>query len=144
MVWPYFAHKMARMKLVLLASILPAYNDNLRKITKDTVIFMSFFLRKIPGKINLTVSTAREKIKFLEHVILSVKIDFEPIKRGRIEIYLTSPMSTTVNMLHRRPYDNFETKLEWSFMSLYHWEEDPNGNWTVEFKVSERQKPGSI
>ena len=55
-------------------------------------------------------------------------------------IDLISPSNTSVEILPNRPYDNFETKLRWSFMSLYHWGENPNGNWIVEFRIEGMQE----
>ena len=54
-------------------------------------------------------------------------------KRGDISANLTSPMGSTSTLLFNRPYDIVTTVgySNWSFLSVLHWGENPNGQWTV-------------
>ncbi|XP_019860828.1 PREDICTED: proprotein convertase subtilisin/kexin type 4-like isoform X2 [Amphimedon queenslandica] len=54
-------------------------------------------------------------------------------KRGDISANLTSPMDSTSTLLFNRPYDIVTTVgySNWSFLSVLHWGENPNGQWTV-------------
>ena len=54
------------------------------------------------------------------------------VKRGDIQVHLTSPSGTKVTLLFYRPYDIVtEGYIGWGFRSVLHWGEDPSGNWTV-------------
>ena len=66
------------------------------------------------------------------------------IKRGNIQIELTSPDSTTSVLLPYRNYD-FVNEVgydNWPFMSVHHWGENPVGTWTL--KVSFKSSSGSV
>ena len=54
-------------------------------------------------------------------------------KRGDISANLTSPMGSTSTLLFNRPYDIVTTVgySNWPFLSVLHWGENPNGQWTV-------------
>ena len=55
------------------------------------------------------------------------------LRRGDIQIELTSPDSTTSILLPYRKYDfvNEEGYDNWPFMSVHHWGENPVGRWTL-------------
>lgn len=72
-------------------------------------------------------------IQYLEHVIvhMSVKVANNGI-RGDIEIKLLSPSGTTSTLLGQRPNDGSASGyIEWPFMSVMFWGEDPAGNWSL-------------
>ena len=54
-------------------------------------------------------------------------------KRGDISVTLTSPQGSTSTLLFNRPYDIVTTEgyLNWPFLSVLHWGENPNGQWTI-------------
>ena len=54
-------------------------------------------------------------------------------KRGDISVTLTSPQGSTSTLLFNRPYDivTIEGYLNWPFLSVLHWGENPNGEWTI-------------
>ena len=54
-------------------------------------------------------------------------------KRGDINVTLTSPQGSTSTLLFNRPYDIVTTEgyLNWPFLSVLHWGENPNGQWTI-------------
>ena len=91
----------------------------------------------------MTVSNCKDKVNFLEHAILYVSFDFQPIERGRITINLISSAGTAVNILPGRKFDLDETKLQWSFMTLHQWEENPSGDWKVVFNITGQKEPGN-
>ncbi|CAB3387502.1 Hypothetical predicted protein [Cloeon dipterum] len=81
----------------------------------------------------LSFSTAKCKqtVNFLEHVEFKASIE-HPV-RGQLEIFLTSPAGTRVQLLGRRPEDTSNLGFyNWSFMSVHTWAENPAGEWTVQ------------
>lgn len=66
----------------------------------------------------------------LEHVELSIKI--KTGYRGNTEIFLTSPSGTRSVMLQRRDRDDSEDGINFTFMTVHNWGEDPAGQWTLE------------
>ena len=54
-------------------------------------------------------------------------------KRGDISVTLTSPQGSTSTLLFNRPYDivTIEGYFNWPFLSVLHWGENPNGQWTI-------------
>ena len=54
-------------------------------------------------------------------------------KRGDLEVTITSPSNTVSTLLFKRPYDIVTTEgyLDWPFLSVLHWGENPNGQWTI-------------
>ncbi|RZB94428.1 neuroendocrine convertase 1-like, partial [Asbolus verrucosus] len=73
--------------------------------------------------------TANE-VQYLEHVELRTTIDY-PI-RGVLEVYLTSPSGSKVQMLATRKLDKSKKGFNgWTFMSVMTWGESAEGQWTV-------------
>lgn len=63
-----------------------------------------------------------------EHV--SVKTTLHHGTRGQLDIDLVSPAGTTSKLIpaHNDPNSHY---IDWTFMSLFHWGENPNGQWKV-------------
>ena len=78
---------------------------------------------------------------YLEHVVtkLSVAVpdnDFH-LTRGNLQIELTSPSETLSVLLQPRPYDNEPGEyVDWPFMSVMFWGENPTGQWTLNITTS--------
>ena len=54
-------------------------------------------------------------------------------KRGDFRIYLQSPAGTRATLLDARPQDYSSSGyMDWPFMSVHSWGEDPRGTWTLE------------
>ena len=54
-------------------------------------------------------------------------------KRGDFRIYLQSPSGTRATLLDARPQDYSSSGyMDWPFMSVHSWGEDPRGTWTLE------------
>ncbi|KAL3883396.1 hypothetical protein ACJMK2_029664, partial [Sinanodonta woodiana] len=70
------------------------------------------------------------RISSLEHVQAHVKI--EAGIRGEIELYLTSPSGTKAQLLPRRDNDISDTGIDFVFMSVHTWGENPRGTWKLE------------
>jgi proprotein convertase subtilisin/kexin type 1 len=69
-------------------------------------------------------------IRYLEHVQLLVTIEYS--QRGALHLNLTSPMQTRTMLLSERTGDfSKEGFVNWSFMSVHTWGEDPNGVWSI-------------
>lgn len=77
---------------------------------------------------NFPVSTSNFRA---EHVTVTASI--QHASRGQIQIELVSPSGTTSPLItvHGDTNDHYSN---WTFMSLFHWGENPNGNWIVRVK----------
>lgn len=69
-------------------------------------------------------------IRFLEHVQLYVTIEYS--RRGDLHINMSSPMGTNTMLLSERKGDHAkEGFINWPFMSVHTWGEDPTGVWKI-------------
>ena len=68
-------------------------------------------------------------ISHLEHVELHVNMSHP--YRGDITIRLTSPHGTMSQILKPRKKDASEDGLDFTFMTVHKWGEDPRGSWTL-------------
>lgn len=69
-------------------------------------------------------------IRYLEHVQLFVTIEYS--RRGDLHINMTSPMGTNTMLLSERKGDTSkEGFINWPFMSVHTWGEDPAGEWKI-------------
>ncbi|XP_059607513.1 neuroendocrine convertase 1-like [Phlebotomus argentipes] len=70
------------------------------------------------------------RIAYLEHV--EVQMDLEYSERGVLEIFLTSPRGTEIQLLTRRRRDKSKDGFRpWTFMSVATWSENPTGLWKL-------------
>ncbi|XP_076180239.1 neuroendocrine convertase 1 [Ptiloglossa arizonensis] len=75
-------------------------------------------------------STGNE-ITFLEHVEIEVTLEYN--LRGALQMHLTAPSGTRVQILKPRKLDNSAAGFEkWKFMSVASWGEDPRGEWILD------------
>ncbi|KAF9564566.1 pheromone processing endoprotease [Mortierella alpina] len=66
----------------------------------------------------------------LEHITVTVNIEHE--RRGDVEVILRSPKNVESKLGVRRRFDTATTGfVDWTFMTVKHWEEDPIGDWTL-------------
>ncbi|XP_045208278.2 neuroendocrine convertase 2-like [Mercenaria mercenaria] len=68
-------------------------------------------------------------IKYLEHV--QVHVSFQAVWREYIELHLVSPQCTDSRILRQRRADFYTSRVDWTFMTVFNWGEDPTGNWTI-------------
>lgn len=73
---------------------------------------------------------AAHSITHLEHVQLGVKASSG--KRGHVEIFLESPSGTRSKLLARRSNDDNNEDIDFTFMTVHSWMENPMGEWTIE------------
>ncbi|KAK3925028.1 Neuroendocrine convertase 1, partial [Frankliniella fusca] len=72
-----------------------------------------------------------QAVNFLEHVEVVANVEY-PV-RGALEMYLTSPAGTKVQILSPRQRDLSDQGFEdWHFMSVLTWGERPHGVWMLE------------
>jgi furin len=69
-------------------------------------------------------------IDHLEHVQVHVRLEHE--RRGDIKLVLVSPAGTRSSLLSRRPFDDSADGIDFTFMTVHHWGENPDGRWTLE------------
>ncbi|KAK5650610.1 hypothetical protein RI129_001639 [Pyrocoelia pectoralis] len=70
------------------------------------------------------------EVVYLEHVEVETTINYTI--RGVLEIFLTSPAGTSVQILNTRKYDTSSKGFQdWTFMSVTTWGELSQGVWTV-------------
>ncbi|PBC28818.1 Neuroendocrine convertase [Apis cerana cerana] len=74
---------------------------------------------------------AENEITFLEHVEIEVSLEYSV--RGSLQIHLTAPSGTKVEILKPRKLDDSTAGFEkWKFMSVASWGEDPRGSWILD------------
>lgn len=89
--------------------------------------------RSIPFKsyVELSLEVHCDKVKYLEHV--QAKINLTTNRRGDIHIYLISPAGTRATLVAERAMDNSRAGfVNWPFMSVHSWGENPDGKWKLE------------
>ncbi|ELU12894.1 hypothetical protein CAPTEDRAFT_52595, partial [Capitella teleta] len=72
------------------------------------------------------------RVTHLEHVQVQVKVKHP--RRGDITMTLTSPSGTESTILKPRPLDNSAEGIDFTFLTVHHWAEDPSGEWTLAVK----------
>ncbi|XP_051916018.1 furin (paired basic amino acid cleaving enzyme) b [Hippocampus zosterae] len=72
-------------------------------------------------------------VSSLEHV--QARLTLLHNQRGKLAIHLISPLGTRSTLLFPRPND-FSTEgfNDWAFMTTHSWDEDPQGEWTLEIE----------
>ncbi|KAF9333607.1 pheromone processing endoprotease [Podila minutissima] len=66
----------------------------------------------------------------LEHVTVTVNIEHQ--RRGDVEVVLISPNKVESQIGARRRWDTSTLGfVNWTFMTVKHWDENPAGNWTL-------------
>jgi len=86
--------------------------------------------RPIPSEVSVTFASC--EIKFLEHVQVKVNLDFT--RRGDLYLELEAPSGTKSPLTNRRHLDNFtgfKNLTNWVIATLFHWGENPEGQWKV-------------
>ncbi|XP_017340495.1 furin (paired basic amino acid cleaving enzyme) b [Ictalurus punctatus] len=74
-----------------------------------------------------------EFVSSLEHVQARLTLSYT--HRGNLAIHLFSPLGTRSTLLAPRPQDNSpEGFNDWAFMTTHAWDEDPQGEWTLEIE----------
>ncbi|OAD61081.1 Neuroendocrine convertase 1 [Eufriesea mexicana] len=89
--------------------------------------------------------SAENEITFLEHVEIEVSLEYS--LRGALQIHLTAPSGTKVQLLKPRKFDDSPVGFEkWKFMSVASWGEDPRGSWFLDIldEIGPRENNGTI
>ncbi|XP_023262476.1 furin [Seriola lalandi dorsalis] len=74
-----------------------------------------------------------EYVNSLEHV--QARLTLTHNQRGKLAIHLISPLGTRSTLLFPRPNDfSSEGFNDWAFMTTHSWDEDPQGEWTLEIE----------
>ena len=70
-------------------------------------------------------------IRYLEHVQANITVYYS--RRGDLQLHLISPSGTHSTILPRRKLDDDERSgfVNWPFMSVFYWGEDPRGLWEL-------------
>lgn len=69
-------------------------------------------------------------INYLEHVQVVISLQYQP--RGNLHIILISPSGTASSVLLPRPFDSVESSIvNWPFLSVHFWGENPIGHWKL-------------
>jgi subtilisin-like proprotein convertase family protein len=61
-----------------------------------------------------------------------VHVKLEHKRRGDLSIVLTSPAGTKSRLLSPRPLDDSKEGVDFTFMTVHNWGEDPHGTWTLD------------
>uniref|UniRef100_A0A4W6EFU2 Furin (paired basic amino acid cleaving enzyme) b n=1 Tax=Lates calcarifer TaxID=8187 RepID=A0A4W6EFU2_LATCA len=74
-----------------------------------------------------------EHVSSVEHV--QARLTLSHNQRGKLAIHLISPLGTRSTLLFPRPNDfSSEGFNDWAFMTTHSWDEDPQGEWTLEIE----------
>ncbi|KAL3861696.1 hypothetical protein ACJMK2_007720 [Sinanodonta woodiana] len=74
-------------------------------------------------------------IQYLEHV--QVQLSFHAMGIGYVELTLTSPSGTKSFLMTQRYGDYYNARNgTWTFMTVHHWGEAPQGTWTIHMVVA--------
>ncbi|XP_036367005.1 PC3-like endoprotease variant B [Octopus sinensis] len=104
-----------------------------RKISHAEPIFIN---------ISCNIEGGSLKINHLEHVQLYIKLKHSC--RGELQICLISPSGTKSQMLSPRKLDCSKDGIDFYFLSVHHWEEDPKGNWTLQIFDTQNNENNGI
>nr|XP_054752954.1 PC3-like endoprotease variant B isoform X2 [Lytechinus pictus] len=97
-------------------------------------VFPDLSLRQGDTK-NVTVSVNCPSVRSMEHV--KSYISLQAYRRGDISLVLYSPFGTPSRLIDTRIHDSHTEGLtDWPFMTVHNWGEDPNGDWTLEFRYN--------
>jgi subtilisin family serine protease len=77
----------------------------------------------------LDITEAMTSIHHLEHV--QVVVDASTVTRGSLVFELVSPGGTSSTLLHTRPRDHESGSMQWTFLTVRHWNESPMGRWAL-------------
>ncbi|XP_017772277.1 PREDICTED: neuroendocrine convertase 1-like, partial [Nicrophorus vespilloides] len=73
----------------------------------------------------------RDEVNFLEHVVVKTNINYT--LRGALEVHLTSPEGTKIQLLGPRKLDKSADGFrDWNFMSVMTWGEGSRGLWLLQ------------
>ncbi|KAG9004986.1 pheromone processing endoprotease [Tulasnella sp. 427] len=112
---------------------MPQIEFNNASMTWDGVMSGGNFIPKegLTSSMALTSDIMKQhNFEKLEHI--TVKVWISHMRRGDVEVYLTSPNGIKSILGGKRQYDADATGYPgWTFMTLKHWDENPIGNWTI-------------
>ena len=77
----------------------------------------------------VAVSAGSTPIRHLEHVQVAINLD--STYRGANVIELVSPLGTVSELMSVRRYDDDSGGMQWTFMTVFCWDENPVGTWTL-------------
>ncbi|XP_045538981.1 neuroendocrine convertase 1, partial [Papilio machaon] len=94
--------------------------------------------------VNIQIYVENCGVNYIEHVELIVNAEYK--RRGALEIYLTSPQGTKVQLLSARPRDTSTAGfVNWPLTSVATWGESPDGVWRATFEdLTNEQNTGKI
>jgi subtilisin-like proprotein convertase family protein len=102
---------------------------------ESCVVSSPYYEKMIPAMGYVTVEIDVKEcpsIRHLEHVVIPTYVTAGR-KRGDLRIYLQSPSGTRSTLLDARPQDYSSAGfVDWPFMSVHHWGENPTGTWILE------------
>lgn len=99
------------------------------------VVSSPYYYKVIPAMGYVTIELDVEdcpNVRSLEHVVSPIHVSAGR-KRGDLRIYLLSPQGTRSTLLDARPQDYSSSGyIDWPFMTVHSWGEDPRGKWILE------------
>ncbi len=94
-----------------------------------------------PTGVSSTFTISNSNISRLEHV--EVVFNATHTFRGDLSVTLTSPRGTASTLIRARN-ESGDNYVNWTFMSVHFWDEDPNGTWTINVRDSFAQDAGTF
>jgi len=81
-------------------------------------------------------------VNSVEHV--QVRVRYFSSMHSVVQITLRSPMGTVSTLMSPRSDDRAtNTVVDWTFMTVHHWGEDPTGTWTLTLSVLNTYQTGT-
>lgn len=117
------------------AMVKKARNWKLMPVQNECLVTSPYYYKIIPAMGYITIELEVNDcpgIKYLEHVVSPVHVTAGR-KRGDLRIYLQSPQGTRSTLLDARPQDfSSSAFIDWPFMTVHTWGENPVGKWILE------------
>ena len=102
-------------------------------VITQTLFSHCFSHRPLTSQIKILPNSCKERIGFLEHVLVRVNLKIWP--RGALLLSLKSPSGTVSRLTQHWPFDRFKNVsnnlTNGNILTLHHWGEDPRGTWTL-------------
>ncbi|XP_019643747.1 PREDICTED: furin-like protease kpc-1 [Branchiostoma belcheri] len=95
------------------------------EVSSDNVLDIPFDGQTVSA---LHISSGSCGIRYLEHVLVAVNIEFP--RRGHLRLTLAAPSGTASTVAPGRDRDE-TPDLSWSFLTLHNWGENPLGSWRL-------------
>ena len=112
-------------------NIISIYKERKHLTMYHSYLFLNYRTSTMTSPFTSTINYSGE-IQYLEHVVVTMTVTTTIGSRGDIRIEHTSPSGTLSTLLSHRDNDGSGGGyINWPFMSVMFWGEDPTGEWSL-------------